>query len=849
MANHAPIEKYFRVLSLQGTTDGRASERDMLLGYADDEDGMVPFTNPDMPLEDVYWVEPWDGRNMDIRDFQFHYKPFAGAIRMEVLNSGLDKKDQVWKRIPVPMYWQLRHLSELAMQNKWTIRRGGKVVPDLDKFRDANLLTDEQYDFAVREWHRRIYGVWIWIGGKLTYLTGGHYYYLTYFKIDTGYPGYRDRDRRWFYVAQAVFDSEDCLGLVYLKHRRDGATYRCCCVGLEISTRGHMPEANFGIMSKDDDTAKSAFKTKVVNPFQSLPFFFTPMVKDKTDVEKILEFKAPPRSVSERHLADQTGLGATIEYKAKGKKGIAGFDSQKLHFLLMDEVGKKKDVSVMDELGLVTPTMDLDGLLGKIFAATTNEELDGVNKDEFQKMWDRSDLALIKSSQNGETKTKLWRYFTPAYDGLNASWVGRFGESIIDMPTDEQMEFLMSLPPKFVRRYEKHWKRGGSYSYLMRERADKSRDGSGNASSVDDDDDNTLVGFIRKFPFTPEESFTQSNPDSDYNIANCNRAQNLLKEVTATGNLLVHDLTIRGNLEWYDEIFKDRVKFVPHADGRFLVSRDYMPGGKLSNQLRITNEGIVRTPARQGKEHLEKHGSCKPGSDTWIVIGTDPQKTAKVDMKKGRRYSSASAHGFYPYRYEMEKVEWVAQLEEDPDFAKDWITNAFIFEYNCHPKNPEQHHEDMLKACFYWNAKILYERQVNELGAYFTKAGCRSFLITDEKWIKKLANGKEDKSKENAVPGLSSSEAVIGLYKDRTKAFIDYFLWPNKCPFLLTIGQWIEFKVEIIEKLDAQVSSGYALLAANPGFGPIRKEQKKADIAPDPRKPKMGVRGLTRLYT
>ena len=101
---------------------------------------------------------------------------------------------------------------------------------------------------------------------------------------------------------------------------------------------------------------------------------------------------------------------------------------------------------------------------------------------------------------------------------------------------------------------------------------------------------------------------------------------------------------------------------------------------------------------------------------------------------------------------------------------------------------------------------------------------------------------------DKAVPGLPSSEAVIGLYKDRTKAYIDYFCWPNKMPFLLTLGQWTQFKIEIIEKLDAQVSSGYALLAANPGFGLIRKEQKKPDIAANPEKPKLGIEGFTRLY-
>ena len=837
MVSHAPISKYFKVVSLQHSEDlSMVSEREMLLGYAENEDGMIRYTNPDMPLKNVYWVKPWDGSNMDVNDIEYFYKPFDGAIRMEILNHDLEKKDQKWTRPVLPAYWTLSYLTETAIRNKWTIRRSGKVIPDLDKFRDANNLTDEQYDFAVREWHRRIYGVWIWINGALTHLTGFNYYYLTYFKIDTGYPGYRDRDRRWFYVAQAVTDSEDCLGLVYLKHRRDGATYRCCCLGLETATRGHLPEANFGIMSKDDDSAKDAFKKKTVNPFQAMPFFFTPMVKDKTDVEKTLEFKAPPRSISERHLADQTGLGATIEYKAKGKKGVAGFDCAKLHFLLMDEVGKKKDVSVMGELGLVTPTMDLDGIYGKIFAATTNEELDGENKEEFRKMWDRSDPAMMLTSNNGETKTKLWRYFTPAYDGLHFAWIGPFGESIIDAPTEEQMEYLMSLGRKHVKKWERHWRRGGAYAYLVRERADKTGAVGNSSIDEDDEDDNSLSGFIRRYPFTPEESFTETNPSSDYNLENINRVLRELGSITATGNSLFGDLTIRGNLEWVDH-FKGDVKFVPHKDGRFLFNKNYMPGGKFAEELGIVANAVQRGNPRQGV--AEEVGIVRPGRNSMIFLGCDPQKTADVDRKAGKSYSQAATHAFYPYNFEVEKVAWDPQIETDPEFAKGWKSHAFIVEYLRYPKDPREHHTDTLKLCLFLNAKVLFERQLTDLGHYFRRIGCGSFLVTDSAWIK---------NPDNAVPGIHSSEDVISMYKARTKAFIEYHCYAQRCPFPQTLGQWASFKGDNIGKLDAQVSSGLALLAEQPG--PIRKTQKKTDIAQENKKgaPESGVSSLMRLY-
>jgi hypothetical protein len=821
-------EKYFRVVEWQGA-EGRMCNRSVMLGYAESDDGRLNYIVPDMPDKDVYWVEPWDGKETDPRNVKYHYRPFEGAIRMEVMNSGRERKRQKWDRPPLPDCWTNASLARTCFRMGWTYKKAGKVIPDMEKFRDPENLDTEQYEYATREWHRRVFGVWIWINDTVTYLTGAHYYYLQHFKIDNGYPQYRDRDRRWFYAWQVCLEDAGCLGMVYLKHRRDGATYRCGCIGLETATRGHAVGANFGIMSKDEESAKEAFKTKVVSPFQKMPFFFSPMVKDKTDVEKCLEFKPPPRSASDRWTSDETGLESMIEYKAKGKKGKAGFDSYKLFTLLMDEVGKLENISVLEALRLVFPTMELDGGLGKILAPSTNEELEGDNKEEFRKLWDQSDPAIRLSSENEETTTLMLRYFTPAFDSLNMAYIGPFGESIVHKPTEEQLEHLMTLPPKIVQRHRKNWEQGGAYEYLVRERLNKT----------------DRTGYIRLYPFTPEESFSASNPESDYNIDNCNRLLRMLREPSATGNLLVHDLTVRGNLEWMAE-FKGRVKFVPHPQGRFLFNRDYMPGGRLAQKLRIVDDGVVRHPPRPGRD--EVHGRVGPGSDSWIVIGTDPQKTAKVDQKQGKRYSKAAAHGFYPYRFEMEGVEWVPQLEVDPDFAEEWITNAFVFEYICHPKNPRQHHEDMLMACIYLNAKILFERQVNEMGQYFREVGAAGplkpgpvrstgFLMTDYDWIKK---------KEEATPGLPSSDDVIDLYKDRTKAYIDYFAWPRLCPFIDTVNQWIDFKRENIERLDGQVSSGYSLLAAQPHI--VRKAQKKPDIAPGGGPRQLGIGDIITLY-
>ena len=54
--------------------------------------------------------------------------------------------------------------------------------------------------YRNEEWFKRLNGVWFMCKGVPTYITGLHYMYLNWWKIDIGYPHYRDSDRRtWLY--------------------------------------------------------------------------------------------------------------------------------------------------------------------------------------------------------------------------------------------------------------------------------------------------------------------------------------------------------------------------------------------------------------------------------------------------------------------------------------------------------------------------------------------------------------------------------------------------------------------------------------------------------------------------
>jgi hypothetical protein len=115
--------------------------------------------------------------------------------KKDILSSNKKKADQKWTRTELPE---------------------GLNEETASKFRD----------FINQEFDRKINGVWFMNNGVPTYITGEHYYYLNWCKLDIGYPEYRDRDRRFFVFWEACKKDPNCFGMVMVKHRREGASYK-----------------------------------------------------------------------------------------------------------------------------------------------------------------------------------------------------------------------------------------------------------------------------------------------------------------------------------------------------------------------------------------------------------------------------------------------------------------------------------------------------------------------------------------------------------------------------------------------------------------------------------------------
>lgn len=91
--------------------------------------------------------------------------------------------------------------------------------------------------------------------GVATYLTGMHYLFLNWWKIDIGYPSFRKTDQDYFYFLQACVDNPNCLGMIELTKRRQGKTVRAGVFMYDLISRSK--NKNGGIQSKTAMDAKN----------------------------------------------------------------------------------------------------------------------------------------------------------------------------------------------------------------------------------------------------------------------------------------------------------------------------------------------------------------------------------------------------------------------------------------------------------------------------------------------------------------------------------------------------------------------------------------------------------------
>ena len=520
--------------------------------------------------------------------------------------------------------------------NKWNRSEYPKVLSKIKTTFDWKQypqdFKEKWYDYIDKEFTRREEGFWFYNKNVATYLTGTHYMYLQWSKIDVGAPDFRESNRLFFIFWEATKADVRSYGLCYLKNRRSGFSFMASGEVVNMATISS--DSRYGILSKTGPDAKKMFTDKVVPISVNYPFFFKP-TQDGMDRPKTeLAYRVPATKYTRRKLTaattDETiqeleGLDTTIDWKNTGDNS---YDGEKLKLLVHDESGKwERPNNILNNWRVTKTTLRLGSrIIGKCMMGSTSNALDKGGRN-FKKLYDESDVT--KRNRNGQTSSGLYSLFIPMewnYEG----YIDSYGLPVFETP-NKPAEGPHGDKIKI-----------GVIEYWNNE-----------VEGLKGDQDG-LNEFYRQFPRTTKHAFRDESKQSLFNLTKIYQQIDFNEDLKNSINVT------KGSFQWENGEQDTRVIFVPNKSGRFLIT--WVPPVGLQNKRFLKNG--VNYP---GNEHCGAFG-CDP----YDISGT-------VD----RRGSNGSLHGLT--KFSMEEVppnhfflEYIARPQTAEIFFED-VLMACVF--------------------------------------------------------------------------------------------------------------------------------------------------------------------------
>lgn len=283
-----------------------------------------------------------------------------------------------------------------------------RVIEDFDEF----YFNEKMEEFRLQEFGRIKDGHWVFINGKAIYLTGDYYFYINWWKLNTGYAEFRDTDRQLFYFWEFVKQDPRCYGLLEITKRGQGKSYRMGCIAYLrcIFFKG----AHIGIQSKNDTDSGAFFKTKVVEPYKELPEFLVPINNHGTEPQSGFQFFPPSRRTAKaRFVKKVEAIRSWMDFRSATNNA---YDSTTCKFLVQDEIAKiePKIGDAEKRIGICKEVVFRDNkMIGKMWCSSTVEDMKKGGA-KVESLWDKSNLD--KRSDNGTTVSGLYPFFLSAIE-------------------------------------------------------------------------------------------------------------------------------------------------------------------------------------------------------------------------------------------------------------------------------------------------------------------------------------------------------------------------------------------------------------------------------------------------
>jgi len=561
-------------------------------------------------------------------------------------------------------------------------------------------------DYIEQEFDRREEGFWFMNNGEPTYITGTHYMYLQWTKIDVGHPDFREANRLFYIFWEASKADKRSFGMCYLKIRRSGFSFMSSCEGVNTATI--TKDSRIGILSKTGADAKKMFTDKIVPISNNYPFFFKP-IQDGMDKPKTeLAYRVPASKITKKNMyvvdeEELEGLDTTIDWKNTSDNS---YDGEKLQLLIHDESGKwERPENILNNWRVTKTCLRLGSkVIGKCLMGSTSNALDKGGRN-FKSLFEDSDC--MKRNSNGQTKSGLYNLFVPMEWNMEG-FIDIYGMPVLKNPTKP----VIGIDGEMISQ--------GAINYWENE-----------VESLKNDPD-ALNEFYRQFPRSESHAFRDESKQSLFNLTK------IYQQIDYNDSLIIQHHVTQGGFYWKDGIKDSKVIWSPNKRGRFFVT--YIPKASLQNNV------------------IERGGQKRPGNEHLGSFGCDSYDISGVVVGKG---SNGSLHGLTKFNMDDAPsneffLEYIARPQTAEIFFEEVLMACVFY--------------GMPILCENNKPRLLYHFKNRGYRGYCLNRPDKKYnkLSKTEKELGGIPNSSEDVKQSHASAIESYIEKHIGLDVDGT---------------------------------------------------------------------------------
>ncbi len=629
----------------------------------------------------------------------------------------------------------------------------------------------------LQEKNRRLNGVWFFNDEEPTWITGGHYFFLMWARMQRHdgmglFADYREFQADYFRLLHYCRISPHILGLFCSKPKKTGIT-NAHWSGHYLNRSTLYANKNLGYSNINLNQAAKTFNDYFMYSLNGLVSPLKPEIKLVSLVDGTIVF-------------GQSYNGS----KKIRKPNSENEDDLNSSVMCVPTKAKAFDVAVMDEIAIDEPTKQKESFAE--FWRTNKESIkiqskingkaclfnytEGDDTQSFREARDvflDSGLKTITTTSNGQTKSGLIKWHIPAY----AAWEGAFDKN----GRCEQKRAAIEIEQE--RSKVKGEKR--ALQAITRQYANNEREAWGSAGAGSTFDNIRLGDLLADIEIDQHD-----NPDMDYKP---------------------------GKLEWENPMWEIGlrnkrqkgqfcpVKYIP------LSERDLEEG--KSGKCRFYKMLSANQANYALKWGRDENNCLLPPPRFYFVGGFDPTSYAA-----GSEVIEGSKNGGYVMNLPDEKED---------SFYKKVVTNIIVCEYYDRAELPDEAFEDFLKMIIYYGSAVIIEGNASYVATRMLEEGLGHYcFVRDEngiirRWQRYMGLATEPDKLYQLVRTTANSAASRDMLETLIRLIKNYIEQPEagvkdygatiKSEKLLK--QLMDFNPEDTKKYDLVMSFGYCLLA------------------------------------